>query len=239
MAYEIQSKVVVSLPDFLEEVQEIWGVPILFRGQTVRRNLLPGIARAGNGRFSPEEEGRRLTKLRMLGAQLPEVQVKDPVDLLVAAQHHGMRTRLLDWTSNSLVALWFACAEENDRDGYIYALAADEVKSVGQGDTENLQSVLKRGTIEPIQTFLLQPNYRNRRVQAQSGWFSFHHLDLKTRRCVPLEDDPDIQQSIYEFVIPRRDKRKFMASLEYMGIDRRTLFPDMDGLCQYLNETPV
>jgi len=46
---------------------------------------------------------------------------------LAKMQHYGYRTRLLDLTSNPLVALWFACRKDMDEDAYFYILKTKEV----------------------------------------------------------------------------------------------------------------
>jgi hypothetical protein len=36
---------------------------------------------------------------------------------LAIAQHYGLATNVLDWTTNPLVALFFACGEAHDKNG--------------------------------------------------------------------------------------------------------------------------
>ena len=52
------------------------------------------------------------------------------LELLAALQHYGVATRLLDFTFNPFIALWFAVEQSDDRDGRIFA-----IDIAGQGVT--------------------------------------------------------------------------------------------------------
>lgn len=48
-------------------------------------------------------------------------------EMYFSAQHFGMPTRLLDWSTNPLAALFFACEGEEGHDGFVYAMDATKV----------------------------------------------------------------------------------------------------------------
>ena len=74
---------------------------VWFRGQgDVTWPLKPSLYR---GKFRPELEREMLRDFRAHAAEY--------VDWLFLAQHHGIPTRILDWTENPLVGLYFTCCE--------------------------------------------------------------------------------------------------------------------------------
>ncbi|EPL3174644.1 hypothetical protein NOY08_005015, partial [Serratia marcescens] len=80
-----------------------------------------------------------------------------------------------------------------------------------------------------------RPKLNNPRIIAQHGWFTAHKYSKSSKKFVPLEKNNEISESVQEIKIPEDTREKLLKSLDRHGVSSRTLFPDLEGLCKYIN----
>lgn len=141
---------------------------------------------------------------------------------LALAQHHGLATRLLDWSTNPLVAAFFACSSDLDLDGVIYAYLAKSAiheQSFINSNPWDVEDIVK-----------FDPIIKSRRRTNQGGIFT---LSNQPEICVKqqlLEDE-----KLLEIIISKEYKHKLILELNRYGINWVNLFPDLDGLSKMSN----
>jgi hypothetical protein len=145
--------------------------------------------------------------------------IADDWDWLAIAQHHGLATRLLDWTISPLTAAFFAACECEDKDGVIYAAHFNRHMPIEKATpyvTKFTGCVKPRGVVP--------------RIVRQGGSFTYHAEPAK-----PLLPDGRMTTEIREFTIPKMAKKEIISQLSFLGTSRYSLFPDLDGLSSFVN----
>ncbi|HGM5809691.1 TPA: FRG domain-containing protein [Serratia marcescens] len=94
----MKSQTAKNFSEFVDIVERLGNDSelMLFRGQAEKGNLLPSIARKNPKTDSTSAEQELIKELKRMGASILPKNDLDDWDLLVIAQHFGMKTRLLD-----------------------------------------------------------------------------------------------------------------------------------------------
>ncbi len=201
----------------------------VFRGQRTSWPLVPKLARMTiHPRVSrlDVEEGL-IADLKQQGLPLIDITPANDFEWMAIGQHHGLPTRLLDWTTNPLAALWFAVAEPAYRSqpGVVRVLATNSDDFIGLND-DNPFTV--------SQTKLFRPRNITRRIAVQSGWFTLHAANSRDNFS-PLDDDPLFAPWLATLEIPARAFGNIRSSLDQCGLNEATLFGDLPSLCNHLS----
>lgn len=214
-----RKKALVTWHEFMDWVGQHPSPRWVFRGHAQDWPLRPTIGRNAN-RYRPDTEAKLLSEFKRLARPyMSYANVMTEWDWLFVAQHHGLPTRLLDWTVNPLVAAYFAChaSARGKRDGKVIAI---ETRHSGLIDVEGRKDPL---SIE--RTAFVYPSSVASRIVAQRGLFSVHVEPTKPWR-VPNQREA--------FTIPADSKSEFMRLLMDFGIDAHLLMADLDGLTSTL-----
>lgn len=201
---------------------------VLFRGQPNNEPLLPKVVRNNPKQDTTALEEKMIKEFRRRLARERDIVAMDAWDILVYAQHQGLSTRLLDWTTNPLFALWFACADyKSSSDGYIFLLSAK--------DEALLDTSVEKDPFKIRKTYVLKPNVNNSRIRAQSGWFTVHRYSKEAKQFVDLHKNTSIEGKIHMKGIPQNKKLDILKTLDKLGVNEESVYAGPEGTARYIN----
>jgi hypothetical protein len=208
---------------------------VLYRGQSDDWELLPRFARLAKARDLREPvklERELLASFQAMSVPYlaPPAIPESDWDWLALARHHGLPTRLLDWTSNPFVALWFAVEGGVKEDAHPVLLALDAAK-------ENMKEPSSGTSVFDLRrTYLFRPRHIARQIAAQSAWFSVHKYTESKAGYVPLERISTFKGSVTSHPIKPSSVGSILKELKLLGFDSFSLFPDLDHLAENLED---
>lgn len=168
-------------------------------------------------------------------------------NVIFLMQHHGLYTRLLDWTDSFTIALYFAVQENPNSciwmldpiklNQYSKPLYSSEDKRYAEIGLLTLETLPTRiddyiNYFEQdidIGSFAILPRRNNGRLVSQSGFFT-----VQGTACIPLEKEYRLNDCLQKIELPLDVHQECLEFLKINGINYYTLFGGVDGLCKYI-----
>ena len=182
---------------------------------------------------------------------------------MIVGQHHGLPTRLLDWTYSPLAALHFATSGEalsemKTSNCVLWKIDIDEIntllpenyrdmlskESAHLMTTDMLDELLKEtdalerydSDMDSKAMVLLEPPSIDQRIINQYSYFSVIPAGMENN-----DDDFGIEQFLEnytyntaKYIINRELKWRIRDMLDHMNMNERIVFPGLDGLSKWL-----
>lgn len=178
-------------------------------------------------------------------------------------RHHGLPSRLMDWTESPLIGLFFAVRQHSSEilkidEGVIWCMLPTRLNQWALGwpkDSESLPMFTENkfefslGENEAILNYLpyrvRELAYLSEKLPPAAGICVRSNRRMQAQQGVftvhhaditPLEDAGD-GTHIWRYMIPASNKKQILDELRTMGITRRTVFPDLDNVAIEASES--
>jgi hypothetical protein len=201
----------------------------LFRGQAADWPLRPklGRLRVPPGKTVEKIEEEMLRHFERAVAAYQASPSASRWELCALAQHHGMATRLLDWTHNPLAALWFALekpASSVDGSAVVWVFCPEEADVI-------TASAHFPNAISSIQYW--KPRHISPRIRAQGGVFTVHPVK-DSISVQSLQEAQEHRSKLKKILIRRSSFAAIRYHLDRCGINAAAIYPELDGLARHI-----
>lgn len=188
----------------------------IYRGQPNERYKL--IPKAFRDEYIKINDEQAFNYFKRNGIAHINVKLENDWEYLAYAQHYNIPTRMLDWTFNPLVALFFSVNEMNKNNTALYKIDYSELGTINLD--ENPFQIQTAG--------IYFPRAITNRILAQKGLFTIHTINEKNSSTV-------FDSICTKYVINSKLSAEFAHKLHKFGFTHESLFPDLEGISKYID----
>ncbi len=188
-------------------------------------------------------------------AEFNEPHIKESVwRQMILGQHHGLPTRLLDWSYSPLVAMHFACSADNlseldKNNSCVWKIDIEEINSLlpkkyKDALAKNDAYLFTMDMLETITTdlnaydndmldqsmVLIEPPSIDQRIINQYSYFSVIPMEMENIEAFFEQ----YTNNTCRYIIPNNIKWRIRDLLDQMNINERIMYPGLDGLSTWL-----
>ncbi|MDH5886539.1 FRG domain-containing protein [Vibrio splendidus] len=226
-----------KLSQYMEYVEKLPKEFSLSRGQSKDYKLLPSALRkdeAGNRKYTRRAVNNFLTNFRVNSYQYMENpwDVNSDIEWMLHAQHYGIPTKLMDFTTSHITSLLFsvekAFSDKDESDAVIYFLdpCALNSKNAKQSQIITVDGSDKIKSDEHDGPVAIQVRKLNSRINAQNGLFVLFQ-DADDELVKGLDED-----IIKKVTIKGDAKRDILSSLYTMGVTFSNIYPELTSVAK-------
>lgn len=163
----------------------------IYRGQRKDYALLPNICRNKDSLSLLAKERDLIALFKKKAPQCLQLVPSNDWEWLALAQHHGLHTRLLDWTQDPYAALWFSLEKASEKDSRPVVWVMRPLKEDIIESTDNSRPF--SGT----RTKVFSSAFQIPRLKAQKGCFVlFKHIETSQKGFVALEHNKNLRERL-------------------------------------------
>jgi len=228
---------ICKLSQYMEFVEKLPPLFSLSRGQSKDYPLLPSALREddqGNRKYTRRAISSFLINFRLNSYQYMEApwDVDSDIEWMLHAQHYGIPTKLMDFTTSHITSLLFAVenafSDNDESDSVVYFLDPCELNNINKKQSQiiTIDKKTKINSEELEGPIAIQARKINTRINAQNGLF------------VLFQDGDKALEKVYEgdvitkVTIDGSSKRQILTSLYSMGISFTHIYPELNSVAK-------